>query len=105
MIIRSSKLKEGTNITEEKGELTLTQTIDIEPTLKANYESKKDLQNGFSKDRSFRKVASIPMGTWLDLIRKMPELIIGDKELKEKMLNKWLRSDEGKMFWSVEKGV
>jgi hypothetical protein len=105
MIIRSSKVQEGTTITEDKGEFILHKSVDIEPVLKSNYESKKDLQNGFSKDRAYRKVASIPMETWLDLTRKMPELIIGDKELREKTLNKWLKSDEGKMFWSVERGV
>ena len=105
MIIRSSRIQEGTTITEEKGEFNLLQTVDIEPVLKANCESKKDLQNGFSKDRSYRKVASIPMETWLALTRKMPELLLGDKELREKTLNKWLRSEEGKMFWSVESGV
>ena len=105
MIIRSSKLQEGTNLTEEGDNLTLTRTIDIDPILRSNYESKKDLSNGFSKDRSYRKVASVPMETWLDLTKKMPELIIGDKELREKTLNKWLRSEEGKMFWSVENGV
>ena len=105
MILRSSKLQEGTVLTEDSGELTLTKTVDIDPILKHNYESKKDLSNGFSKDRSYRKVASIPMETWLDLTRRMPELVIGDKELREKTLNKWLKSDEGKMFWSVERGV
>jgi len=105
MIIRSSKLKEETVLTDDKGKLTLTKTVDIDPILKANYESKKDSQDGFSKDRSYRKVASIPMETWLDLTRRMPEIIIGDKELREKTIRKWLRSDEGKMFWSVEHGV
>lgn len=105
MIIRSNKLQEDTILTEDKGEFTLTKTVNIEPVLKSNYEQKKDLQNGFSVDRSYRKVASIPMETWLALTRKMPELILGDKELREKTLNKWLRSEEGKMFWSVERGV
>lgn len=105
MIIRSSKIKEGTTVTEDKDGLTLTKVIDIEPVLKANYESKKDIQNGYSKDHSYRKVATIPMETWLDLTRRMPELLLGDKELKEKTLNKWLRSEEGKLFWSVESGV
>jgi len=105
MIIRSSKLQEGSEFTEKNGEFTLTKTIDIDPVLKSNYESKKDLQNGFSKDRSLRKVASIPFETWIALTRKMPELIVGDRELRENTLNKWLRSNEGKMFWSVSSGV
>lgn len=105
MIIRTSKLQEGTVITEDKDGLTLHKTVNIDPVLKANYEAKKDGQNGFSKDRSYRRVASIPMETWLDLTRRVPELLIGDKELREKTLAKWLRSEEGKMFWTVEKGV
>ena len=95
----------STTLTETKGEFTLTKNVDIEPILKSNYEAKKDDQNGYSKDRSFRKVASIPFETWINLTKRMPELILGDKELREKTLSKWLRSEEGKMFWSVEKGV
>lgn len=105
MIIRSSKLQEGNTITEKNGEFTLTKVIDIEPYLKANNESKKDLQNGFSVDRSYRKVASIPPEIWFQLTKKMPELVLGDAELREKTLKKWLKSEEGKMFWSVESGV
>jgi len=105
MIIRSSKLQEGTTITEDRDKITLDKVVDIEPVLAANYFSKKDSQNGFSKDRSMRKVASIPFETWLDLTKRMPELILGDRELREKSMRKWLKSEEGKMFWSVEKGV
>lgn len=105
MIVRSSKLEEGSELIEENGQFTLLKTVDIEPVLKVNYEFKKDLQNGFSMDRSLRKVASIPFETWIALTRQMPELIAGDKELREKTLNKWLRSQEGKMFWSVTSGV
>lgn len=105
MIIRSSKLREGQTLVENNGEFTLTNTVNIEPILKANYESKKDSQNGFSIDKSYRKVASIPDVVWFQLTKIMPELVTGDKELREKTLKKWLRSDEGKMFWSVEKGV
>lgn len=105
MILRTSKLKEGTVITEDKGKFTLIQSVDIDPVLKANYEAKKDSQNGFSKDKSYRRVASIPIETWVSLTRRMPELLLGDKELREKTLNKWLHSEEGKMFWTVSKGV
>lgn len=105
MIIRSNKIQEGTTVTEDSCGLTLTKVVNIEPILKANYESKKDIQNGYSQDHSYRKVASLPMETWIDLTRRMPELLLGDKELREKTLNKWLRSEEGKMFWSVESGV
>lgn len=105
MIIRTSKLKEGVTITEDKGELTLTRTVDIDPVLRANYEARKDDQNGFSKNRSIRRVASVPIETWVDLTKRMPELLLGDKELREKTLDKWLHSDEGKMFWTVNKGV
>jgi hypothetical protein len=105
MIVRSSKLNEGTTLTEDGDTITLEKAVDIEPVLANNYLSKKDPQNGFSKNRSMRKVASIPFETWIELTRRMPELILGDKELREKTLNKWLRSEEGKMFWSVNHGV
>ena len=79
--------------------------VNLEPVLANNYLQKKELNNGFTKDRSMRKIASIPFETWLNLTQRFPELLLGDKELKEKTLNKWLHSEEGKMFWSVEKGV
>ena len=105
MIIRSNKLREGITLSEDRDGITLEKSVDIEPILRANHLSKKDSQNGFSKDRSYRKVASIPFETWIDLTRRIPEILLGDKELREKSLNKWLRTEEGKMFWSVEKGV
>ena len=105
MIIRTNKLSEGTHLKEEDGKLTLTRVTDIDPILQSNFESKKDLNNGFSKDRSYRKIASVSMDTWLGWCKQNPELVVGDKELREKTLKKLLYTDEGKMFWSVEKGI
>ena len=105
MIIRSSKIQEGTSVSEEKGEFTVTHAMNIDPILKHNYESRKDLSDGWSKDRSYRKVASIDPITWKKWHRENPELLFGDKELREKTLYRLLYSEEGKRFWSVNKGV
>lgn len=105
MIIRSSKLSEGNTLEEQGGKIVLTHTENIEPVLEANYASRKDLNNGWSKNRNMRRIASIPFTVWLQWTKQYPELIMGDKELKEKTLRKILKEEEMKQFWTVEKGV
>ena len=105
MIIRSSKLSEGTILTETKNGIELHKTVNIEPVLEANYQARKDIQNGFTKDRNMRRVASIPFETWISWTKEDPGLICGDKELREKLLRKKLHAEENKVFWTVNKGL
>lgn len=105
MIIRSSKLQEGTVLTEDKDGIILNKTVDIEPVLKANYEAKKDYQNGFSKDHSIRRIASVPIETWVEWTREEPALVLGDRELRENLLRKKLYKEENKVFWTINQGL
>lgn len=102
MIIRSNKIQEGTIFTEKDGEFTLTKTVNIDPILKANYESRKDPQNGFSKDKNWRRVLSVPVEVMMMWIREFPEIMSGDKESESKALEKLLKRDENKLFATVE---
>jgi hypothetical protein len=105
MIIRTSKLEESTTVTEEKGKLILDKVVNLEPYLQSAKEQRHDVRNGWFKDRSMRKVASIPFEVWHQWTRLHPELIAGDKELREKVLHKLLYQEEAKPFWTVEKGI
>lgn len=105
MIIRTSKLTEHTQIIEKDGSVTLQKAIDISPVLQANYEDRKDSGNGWAKDRSVRRIARIPMETWLEWTKEEPALIVGDKELRDKLLKRKLLQEESKVFLTVNKGL
>lgn len=106
MIIKSQKITEGTSLVDNNdGQFTLNHAMDISPILEANYHAKKDDQNGWSKDRSMRHVASIDSLTWKNWTDKFPELLVGDRKLRDQTLYKLLYTDEGKQFWTVERGV
>ena len=70
----------------------------IDSILESNYEARKNDNNGFTKDRSMRKVASIPEMEFI----KRPELI---KDLSGNTMKRFLRSDECKPYLRVRKGV
>jgi len=55
-----------------------------------------DTRNGFSFDKSVRRIASIPAIEFV----KHPEWAHDQKALR-----KWLKSEEGRMYLTVEKGV
>lgn len=105
MILRTNKLTEGTTVVEKDNKLTLTRVDNIEPVLEANYHARKDSQNGWMKDRSMRRIASVPFVVWNQWIKEYPELVVGDKELKEKTLRKLLRQEEAQQFLTVSKGI
>ena len=105
MIIRSHRLTEGNHVEEIDGKIVLTRTTNIDPLLEANYKARNDGTNGWRMDRSLRKIASIPMDLWLTWTKQYPELLIGDREIKEKTLRKLLKSEEASMFLAVSKGI
>ena len=58
-------------LVQEKGDLVvLTKTVDLEPNLVANHQARQAPGNGFSKGRTLRHVASIP----LEIYVRHPEL-------------------------------
>jgi hypothetical protein len=105
MILRSSRLSEGQTVEELNGKLILTNTINVDPYLQNAYELRKEDRNGWAEDKSIRKIASVPFTVWNQWCKQFPELIAGDKELREKTLNKLLRSEEGSPFCTVRKGI
>lgn len=105
MILRSNKLQNETTLEEKDGKIHLTRYTNIEPLLQSNFESRKDPNNGWAKDRSYRKIASVPMDVWLTWTKQHPELLLGDKELRDKVLKKLMYEEENRPFWSVAKGI
>jgi hypothetical protein len=107
MIIHSNKIQEGMTFTEENGEFTLTRNVNITPLLQANYESRKDPQNGFSKDKNWRRVISVSVETIMQWMREYPEIMSGDHEAEDRALKKLLKREENKGFSTVEniKGI
>lgn len=103
MILRTNRLQEGTTLTEDKGKLILNRVVNLDDNLKACHELRKDDQNGWTKDRSMRRVASVPFDVWNMWVKQNPELLAGDKELREKTLRKLLY--QYKEYWTVGKGV
>lgn len=105
MIIHTSKISEHTTLTEKDGAVTLEKAVNISPILQRNFEDKKDYQNGWAKDRSVRRIARIPVDTWMAWTREDPALISGDKELRDKLLKRKLMAQENKVFWTVNSGI
>lgn len=97
-------IKETEKIEIDGDKIKLTRMVDDTPILMANDHAKRDAQDGWSVDRKMRRVASIPFDEWNVWIKNYPELLVGDKELREKTLRKLLYS-RGKKYWTVGKGV
>lgn len=93
MIIRTSRLSPGSVVETKKDKFVINHIENIDPVLAHNYEARKDPNQGYSKDRELQKVATVPMLTWLEWTRKFPELVAGDKELREKTLRKLLNKE------------
>lgn len=103
MILRTNRLQEGVDVKEENGNLVLTRAVNVEPVLEANYHARKDLQNGWSKDRSYRRIGSIDFDVWNELIKRHPEIVCGDSLERDRLILKWLNSDEGRQWKTVDK--
>ena len=80
----------------QKDKIVFTHVEHIDPYMQFAYEARKNPNNGFSKDRTWRHIARIPV---LEVI-KHPEWFHDSKALK-----KWLKSPEGERFRVVRKGI
>lgn len=103
MIIKSKrKFKDGLVGMENKGDKTLfTHVEDVTEVLENNRKLRiHDDTNGFSKDRSRRKIASIPPLVWFELTKERPELANDQKALEA-----YLKSEEGRKYLTVRKGI
>lgn len=72
----------------------------VSPIFAANQKSREDSHNGFSDDRSMRKIASIPPLVAIEAEKTHPGLFQDKNMMKE-----FLRSDVGKLCMTVRKGV
>lgn len=80
-----------TEIEEIDGKLVIRNAQDAEPIIEANKAEMNDGTDGYSKSRNLRRVASIPLVTWLDLEKKG---ITRD----EKKFAAWLNDPDNRFF-------
>ena len=69
---------------------------EIDSTLKSNHYEQMSDNNGWSKGRQFRKIGSIP-----DIVFSQHPEFLKDPRLTVR----WLKSDAGKPFRTVRKGI
>jgi hypothetical protein len=100
-IIRSREsLSDGIGAVEYQGDkFKFTHVQDVNPFYKYAHEQRKEQGNGFSKDRQFRKIASVPNLVWFEFVKRC------GGQPTEAQIRKFLRTEEGKMFTTVEKGI
>lgn len=99
-IIRAGKTGNGLVSTEYEGDkFKFTHAEDVGELAKYCYEVRKESNNGFSKERQFRRIASIPVLAWYELLKKCGGNVT-DKDIRD-----YLRSEEGEMFKTVNKGI
>jgi len=105
MIIRTDKLQEGNHIEERDGKIVLDKVVDINPVLEANYHARKDSQRGFSKDKSYRRIMSVPMEVMMMWKKEFPAIFSGDAEAENEALKVLAKREENKPFWTIERGM
>lgn len=104
MIITAKNLPEQT--VEIKGdEIKITNNEYVGDVMDNNSQLRSDLNNGFSVDREFRRIASIPNSVFYEWIRHYPEITQGDRELRDKTLKKLLKKPENFWLLTVDGGI
>lgn len=76
---------------EEDGKFHVERKVDVEPVARQCYELRKDRSKRFGNKQEFHHVARIPAVIVGELMRRG---IFNDEEA----FNKWLMSDEGRMW-------
>lgn len=79
--------------------MSVTHAQDVIPFYEYAYSQRKRPGNGFSKKRQFRKIASVPTLAWYELVKRC------GGNPSEKEIKRFLNSEEGKMFRTVEGGI
>ena len=104
MIIKAKNLP--AQQVEFKGdEIIVTNTENLDPQMRHNYDLRNSEGNGFTADRQYRRIASIPNLTYFEWIKAYPELVQGDKELREKTLKKLIKKPENAWVRTVDGGI
>lgn len=104
MIIKANNLPNQT--VEFKGDqIIVTNNEKLDDQMKHNYELRKSENNGFSVDREFRRIASVPNSVFFEWMKEFPEIVQGDRELRDKTLKKLLRRPENAWVKTVDGGI
>lgn len=104
MIIRAKNLPE--QIVDVDGDkITVTNNEYVGDVMEHNEQLKRAGNNGFSQDREFRRIATIPNSVFFEWMRHYPEIMQGDRELRDKTLKKLLKKPENSWLKTVDGGI
>lgn len=103
MILRSNKLQEETKLEQKGDNFILTKIVNIEPILAANYDAKRDQQNGWAKDRSYRRFGRVPLEIIMMWKQEFPEIMSGDRKAEHNALKKLFSRPENEGYMTVRK--
>lgn len=104
MIITAKNLPEQ-EIEIKGDQITVRNNENVGDVMAFNQEQRNCENNGFSKDREFRKIATIPNNVFFEWMRQYPEIVQGDRELRDKTLKRLLRKSENSWLKSVDGGI
>lgn len=100
MFVKTDKIQmksHGLLGVKNDGDKTIfTHAQNVTPDLEFCHEMRKDTNNGWSRDRNYRHIARIPDTLFLSHPEWMQD---------PSLITKWLRTDEGKQFATVSKGI
>lgn len=74
MLIRSSRLEEGVTARFVDGKIVATHVENVDAVARANQEARKEPRNNWSKDRTFRHIARVPVMTYYAILRRYPDI-------------------------------
>jgi hypothetical protein len=78
-----------------------THVQNVDPVSKLAWEQRNSGNNGWTKDKSMRKIAEIPELVFF----ANPQLTNPDGRINKAELRKFLRSPQGETFRTVDKGI
>lgn len=106
MLITTNKNIAGTQAKYEGDKIVTVHAENVSELLKANYEKRKDRNNGFTDLRTMREVMEINTTAYLAMLKKYPDLVdpitgVMDKKKFQKV--KW--DPDFQPFLTVDKGI
>lgn len=82
----------------KKDKLLFTRVFDPRPAMESAHEERKDPNQGWTKDRTMRKIASIPAQEFFKHPEWEEELIANGNSPS---MRKWLQTEYGSLFKTV----
>lgn len=104
-ITATKETKEGTRAFTDGDKIIAYHTEDIAPVLRANYELRKDENNGWSKDKHFRLIGQLTFLGFESVVAHHPEVEVLDIQIQNRAWHKAFTCDQCRHWFSVRTGV